>query len=100
MRARTLELACKIAEHGGGKLEVCPALVFSEAQKKSREGGPREASHFEKVYKVLQAIDGPIVLFDDVCTGGGHLIGAHRRLHTESSPWSWPEHLGARRSSN
>jgi phosphoribosylpyrophosphate synthetase len=26
-------------------------------------------------------IEGPIVLLDDVCTSGRHLIGAHRLLH-------------------
>jgi predicted amidophosphoribosyltransferase len=83
---KTLEFATKVAEHSGGKFKVAPALVFGEVQKKSREGGPREASHFEKAYRVLQAIDGPIILFDDVCTGGGHLIGAHWRLNTQKSP--------------
>jgi hypothetical protein len=31
-------------------------------------------------------LKGPIILLDDVCTGGGHLIGAHWRLHSEKSP--------------
>jgi hypothetical protein len=83
---KTLDLANKIAEHSGGKFKVAPALVFDEVQKKSREGGPREACHFEKAYRVVQAVDGPIILLDDVCTGGGHLIGAHWRLHTKKSP--------------
>ena len=83
---RTLDLANKIAQHSGGKFKVVPALVFNEVQKKSREGGPREASHFEKAYCLVQAVDGPIILLDDVCTGGGHLIGAHWRLHTKETP--------------
>jgi hypothetical protein len=82
----TLEFARKIAACSGGKLEVTPALVFRDVQRKSREGGPREPSHFETAYQVLQQLDGPIILFDDVCTGGGHLIGAHWRPHGEVSP--------------
>jgi hypothetical protein len=46
---KTLDLANKIAEHSGGKFVVTPALVFDKVQKKSREGGPRDASHFETV---------------------------------------------------
>jgi len=83
---KTLELAQKIAERSNGKLSVCPALVFTEAQRKSREGGPRDAAYFEKAYKLTQAVRGPIILLDDVCTGGGHLIGAYRRLHSNESP--------------
>lgn len=83
---KTLELAQKIALHSNGNFSVCPALVFPEAQKKSREGGPRDPAHFEKVYKVTNAVKGPIILLDDVCTGGGHLIGAYRRLHSNDSP--------------
>lgn len=83
---RTLDLANKIAENSGGRFKVAPALVFDKVQKKSREGGPREASHFEKAYRVVEAVDGPIILLDDVCTGGGHLIAAQRRLHSEKTP--------------
>ena len=82
----TLELAQKIAQHSGGKFTVSPALVFNEVQKKSREGGPRDASHFETAYRVTQFVKGPIILLDDVCTGGGHLIAAYRRLHGKDSP--------------
>ncbi|MGY4399318.1 hypothetical protein [Bradyrhizobium sp. USDA 3315] len=81
---KTLELANKIAEHSNGLFKVEPALVFKEVQQKSREGGPRAPEHFEDAYKVIAEIEGPIILFDDVCTGGGHLIGAHWRLHNET----------------
>jgi hypothetical protein len=83
---KTLDFAKKIAQHSGGKLKVAPALAFREVQKKSREGGPRQAPHFEMAYKVLEQPNGPIILFDDVCTSGGHLIAAHRLLHREHSP--------------
>lgn len=84
-RFKTLELARKLAEHSDGKLTVVPALAFREVQTKSREGGPREASHFEKAYKILQRPKGPVVLLDDVCTSGGHLVAAHRLLHREEN---------------
>src|SRR5262249_45163273 len=72
---RTLELANEIAKHSNGVLKVTPALVFKVPQKKSHEGGPRHPDHFEAAYKVVSEVEGPIILFDDVCTGGGHLIG-------------------------
>jgi len=83
---KTLELARKIAAHSNGRFKVAPALVFHEVQIKSRDGAPRQASHFEKAYKVLEVPIGSIILFDDVCTGGGHLIGAHWRLHSDANP--------------
>ena len=60
---------------------VAPALVFKEAQQKSRTGGPRSADHFEQVYLIAKDVEGPIVLIDDVCTSGSHLIGAYWKLH-------------------
>ena len=33
-------------------------------QQKSREGGPRQASHFEAAYEVLQLPRGPIILLE------------------------------------
>jgi hypothetical protein len=78
---RTLALAKSVAAESGGNLKVVPALVFREKQQKSREGGPRSPHHFEQAYRIAAQIRGPIVLLDDVCTGGGHLIGAHWKLH-------------------
>jgi len=81
---RTLELAKQTAAASGGRLTVAPALVFEEAQQKSRRGGPRNAEHFEQAYRIARDVRGPIVLIDDVCTSGGHLIGAYRKLHDPS----------------
>jgi hypothetical protein len=83
---KTLDLANKVAAESGGRFTVAPALVFKEVQQKSREGGPRDAAHFENAYRVVRDIQGPVILLDDVCTGGGHLIGAHRRLHWHGRP--------------
>jgi hypothetical protein len=78
---RTLELARAVADQSGGTLRAVPALVFDEPQERSHDGGPRCPHHFEKVYRVACNVTGPIVLLDDVCTTGGHMIGAHWRLH-------------------
>jgi hypothetical protein len=79
---RTLEIAEKIAESSGGQFSTVPALIFSEPQRKSSsQGGSRDPSHFQKVYRITTQLRGPIILFDDVCTSGAHLIGAYRRLH-------------------
>lgn len=80
---KTHDLAKEVAKASGGKLKVAPALVFHEVQKKSREGGPRHASHFEAAYKIQQRPKGPIILLDDVCTTGGHIVAAHWLLHRE-----------------
>ena len=76
----TLELAKAVAARTEGLLTAVPALVFNEPQVKSREGGPRSSTHFENAYTLVTKVRGPIVLLDDVCTGGGHLIGAYRKL--------------------
>jgi len=81
---RTFDLAKSVAAESGGKLTAVSALVFKEAQQKSRTGGPRSADHFEQAYRVACEVNGPIVLIDDVCTSGGHLIGAYRKLNSPS----------------
>jgi hypothetical protein len=83
---RTRDLANKIAAESGGRFTVAPALVFHEVQQKSREGGPRNPGHFAEAYRVVRNLRGPIILLDDVCTSGGHLVAAHRVLNRESSP--------------
>ena len=57
-------------------------LRFKKALTKSREGGPRDV---ETLYRNLEVIapiptDAQIVLIDDVCTGGGHLKAAARKI--------------------
>ena len=83
---KTRDLANKIAAESGGRFTVSPALVFREVQQKSRAGGPRDPEHFENAYRVVRDVKGPIILLDDVCTSGSHLIAAHRVLHRDSSP--------------
>jgi hypothetical protein len=78
---RTHHLANLVAAESGGKLTAVPALVFKEPQQKSRTGGPRSAEHCEMAYRLATEVIGPIVLIDDVCTSGGHMIGAYRKLH-------------------
>lgn len=82
----TLTLANRIAENSGGRYTVQPALVFNEPQQKSHEGGPRDPKIIETAYKVVADLQGPLILIDDVCTGGGHLIAAHWKLHGTTSP--------------
>ncbi len=78
---KTLELARNVARLSEGQFTVVPALVFRKPQVKSREGGPRSADHFESAYRLTSDVKGPIVLLDDVCTSGGHMIGAYRKLN-------------------
>ena len=78
---KAFDLARAVAAQSGGKLKVVPALVFNKPQQKSHEGGPRSPYHFESVYRMAKPVAGPIILLDDVCTTGGHMIGAHWKLH-------------------
>jgi hypothetical protein len=77
---RTSELAKAVAAASNGQFEAVPALVFTQPQEKSRGGGPRDPYHFESVYRIVTDVKGPIVLLDDVCTSGAHMIGAYWRL--------------------
>jgi hypothetical protein len=79
---KTFELAKKVAAKSNGELTAVPALVFQVPQIKSREGGPRSPDHFEDAYTLATRVKGTIILLDDVCTGGGHLIGAFWKLHS------------------
>jgi hypothetical protein len=57
-------------------------LRFKRALTKSREGGPRDVPTLYRNVEVILPIpkDAQIVLIDDVCTGGGHLKAAARRI--------------------
>jgi len=79
---KTLDLATDVARHSCGQLTVVPALVFEKPQTKSREGGPRNPNYFETAYRLANVVRGPIVLLDDVCTSGGHIIGAYQKLNS------------------
>jgi hypothetical protein len=77
---RTLELAKAVAQSSNSQFQAVPALVFTEPQVKSREGGPRDPYHFENVYRIVTEVQEPIILLDDVCTSGAHMIGACWKL--------------------
>jgi hypothetical protein len=77
---RTLDLAKAVARVSKDQLQAVPALVFTEPQEKSRDGGPRNPYHFENVYRIVRDVEEPIVLLDDVCTSGAHIIGAYWKL--------------------
>jgi hypothetical protein len=57
-------------------------LRFKKALTKSREGGPRDVPTLYRNIEVILPIptDAQIVLIDDVCTGGGHLKAAAKRI--------------------
>ena len=79
---RTHELAKAVASASTGQFEAVPVLVFTEPQEKSRGGGSRDPYHFENVYRIVADVKGPIVLLDEVCTSGAHMIGANWRLRS------------------
>jgi predicted amidophosphoribosyltransferase len=57
-------------------------LRFKKTLTKSREGGPRDVGTLYDNLDVIAPIptDAQIILIDDVCTGGGHLKAAAKRI--------------------
>ena len=51
--ARPRESCSKINKD---QLQAVPALVFTEPQEKSRDGGPRNPYHFENVYRIVRDV--------------------------------------------
>lgn len=78
---RSLELARTFAGFSNGKLSVVPALRWIKAKKKAHsEGGSRDPQvHFDNL-KVVEKVEGPVVVFDDVRTSGSQIIASYRRL--------------------
>jgi hypothetical protein len=57
-------------------------LRFKKVLAKSREGGPRDVETLYRNIEVIAPIprDAQIILVDDVCTSGGHLKAAAKRI--------------------
>lgn len=81
---RTAELAEKIVSHGGAKLEMLPALRWRRAMTPAHKGGTRDPGILFENLSLQAKPDGPVVLFDDVMTSGGHMIASYRRLVAEA----------------
>lgn len=77
---RTFEHARQIAKAAGDGCRFVPALRWKQQKTPAHEGGSRDPQvHFEN----LQLVERPTqqcVIFDDVVTTGGQMIGAYRRL--------------------
>ena len=57
-------------------------LLYSRNRKSAHGMGGLEAQVILRLrIKSHPNVKGPIVLLDDVCTSGGHMIGAHWKLH-------------------
>ena len=70
---------------GGQNLKIATlwdGLRFKKSLTKSRAGGPRDIETLYRNLEVIAAIptDAQIILIDDVCTGGGHLKAAARKI--------------------
>src|SRR5262249_51816792 len=74
-----------VAAQSGGQFTVAPALVFREPQQKSQEGGTRNPYELEDAYRITEKVSGQIILLDDVCTTGGHIIAAAWKLASHSN---------------
>ncbi|MFZ5669147.1 MAG: hypothetical protein ACOY4K_06610 [Pseudomonadota bacterium] len=77
----TLELAQGIAAAGGANWPVYDGLRFAEVLQPSSKGGNRDKEFLlSKMVVMKPRPNGTPVLIDDVCTGGGHLFAAQRRM--------------------
>jgi hypothetical protein len=83
--ARRLSKTYPLASAAVANLKIAAlwdGLRLKKALTKSREGGPRDV---ETIYRNLEVIapiptDAQIILIDDVCTTGGHLKAAAKRI--------------------
>lgn len=73
-------LADAIATRAPGFATV-EALHWAEQLKKAREGGPRDVATLFQNARVLTDLDKrPVILVDDVITGGGHAVACAKAL--------------------
>lgn len=73
-------LATAVAERCVG-VEAVDALHWHEAFVKASKGGPRDAATLYENTRVLTKLEKrPVVLIDDVITGGGHAVACARAL--------------------
>ena len=77
---RTLDHATRIASAIGSRAIAVPALRWKKEKISARKGGSRDPQvHYENL-RVVQKLDLPVVIFDDVMTTGSQMIAACRRL--------------------
>lgn len=77
----TRDLAIGISEAGGKGWPIYDGLRFAETLQPSSKGGRRDKEYLlRKMLTISDLPAGAPVLIDDVCTGGGHLFAAQRRL--------------------
>jgi len=80
----TLGIAKDISENSDGTIDTVDALRWKNNLGKAHEGGPRSPAILEPNLRlsndILEYETKIAVLFDDVCTTGGHLIACARKL--------------------
>lgn len=77
----TRDLAIGVSEAGGKGWLIYDGLRFAETLQPSSKGGRRDKEFLlSKMLTISDLPAGTPVLIDDVCTGGGHLFAAQRRL--------------------
>lgn len=62
----------------GGRVSVSPCLRWKARLAKARDGGPRDADVLADHLEMSDLPDGPIVLYDDMFTSGGHIAACSR----------------------
>jgi hypothetical protein len=77
---RTEELARQIAKCIGVRVNVSAALRWKKALLSAHKGGPRDPDVLLDNLQLGVKPSGPIVVFDDIMTTGGHMVACGRCL--------------------
>lgn len=64
----------------GDRASVAPCLRWKALLAKARSGGPRNPDILADNLELSDLPEGPVVLYDDVLTSGGHIIACSRVL--------------------
>jgi hypothetical protein len=82
----TLQHARAIAEATGGRASAIPALRWKAPKEPAHRGGTRDPQIHHENLVLIERPKKQIVIFDDVMTTGGQMIGAYRRLQDAGQP--------------
>lgn len=80
---RSVELATLLASRMGNGAKVVPALRWAYVRQKAHLiAGVRDPDQYEPILRLVDELDGPVMLFDDVMTSGSQMTACCRVLES------------------
>lgn len=77
---KTFDFCSRITASLNGQASVCDALRWKEVATSARAGGSRDPRVLQGNLELISKPYGPVMLFDDVMTSGGHMIACAKHL--------------------